>query len=733
MFYPIAIRILSDGSVGAKKLAPDTFYYFVQGIKFSNDGNSVIFSTNRIEDTIYTDIKDLCDNENLPNNGLNLTFSALVGANGSGKSTLVELFVRLVNNFSACIIGEVSEVVNKPHLHFINGVFAELYFIVSNGTLKNLYRLKVDNRHVSFSECEVGVEYEWQTLDWDTIFDLDGSSDELTPISRYKASHGDLDRKDLLEKFFYTYVSNFSIYAYNHSDYPGEYTSMEYERKCRRIGALIPKVSERHWLEGMFHRKEAYQVPILLYPSRNDGNIDIKLENELAYSRFLSSIISEKSRFLVINDHLKVTGFHLRLTSKKYDSAFVKAHTGYRKLNKRGYEILRDTIIEGWNKRLPKGSSTLTDYARQRHHGDLALDYLCYKTLKISSEYTSFHKYFFKNNGNKQYAFKDDQLKRLRDLIVDLSKDWSHLTRKIRATLFYLMYGLFDYTITEGEVDVESVSKDCAEILQSIPEYREDIEENQLYVRGPEDLVPPPFFKVEVLLKDLSTDERVSFNSMSSGEKQIVYSLTGILMLLVNLDSIQANDRTQTAAYKNVNVILEEIELYFHPDLQRRLIYNLIAALRQTNFIHVRNVNFLMVTHSPFVLSDIPSNNILALNKEGRPVEHHNTSEVIRSFAANIHDILRHPFFLEDGAVGKFAQKFLEDLGRELGESDNRVTFELGNSSNLKEKIDLIDEPIVHKIFMDEYRRKASSQEEIRLIDEQIRDLQKRRDSLTSK
>ncbi|MCM1142735.1 MAG: hypothetical protein NC453_29535, partial [Muribaculum sp.] len=146
---------------------------------------------------------------------------------------------------------------------------------------------------------------------------------------------------------------------------------------------------------------------------------------------------------------------------------------------------------------------------------------------------------------------------------------------------------------------------------------------------------------------------------------------------------------------------------------------------RQCNFRHIRNVHFLMVTHSPFVLSDIPSRNILGLNKDGIPMNH--KEEIVKSFGANIHDILRHPFFLKDGAVGEFARGYLSELGMEIESLDgtNNKSTEI-----LRKKIELIDEPIIRKIFMDEYSRKVSVQEQMRLIDEQIRMLQSKKEKL---
>lgn len=661
MFYPIALRVLRDGCVGAKKLATGTFYYFIQGVQISVQPDKIISEeANRIEDEIYA------RNTGNPDD-LNISFSAIVGENGSGKSTLIELFIRLINNFSASLFGEYTSVPGKSHLHFIDGIYSELYFCHQAEEEKVFYRLCNQGRNISLTKFTRRDNTSDYIPDVTPIYDNEESMDPNprieNPFSPYRKMEGDLSLKEILESFFYTYVSNFSVYAYNPYDF-GEITGEMYERKCRKTGSIQLKFQEKQWLEGLFHRKESYQIPILLYPTRDIGNYDVNLETELAYSRFLSSIISERSQFRDINDHLRISGIKLRLHEVEYDNKYIRQRTDYHFIQA-GYNSLRKAILTEWEQYAGK----LTELAKNRTYGDKALDYLVYKTLRISSEYPKFHRYFLNKHRKSRSKFNIEELKRL---IQTLAKDSSHITRKIRQTIWYIVYGLYDFGEGLQEVPVDEITRHCSEVLVNL--YRPGQDEWLLTIRawGIEEFTPPPFLNPEVIIHDNNTGEEISFKTMSSGEKQFIYSLTGILMQLVNIDSVVANSATNTAAYSDVNIILEELELYFHPDLQRRLVDFIIKGLRQCNFHHIRNVHFLMVTHSPFVLSDIPSRNILALNKRGEPVNHH--EQVVKSFGANIHDILRHPFFLKDGAVGEFARSYVSDLGNKLetlNEADN--------------------------------------------------------------
>lgn len=70
---------------------------------------------------------------------------------------------------------------------------------------------------------------------------------------------------------------------------------------------------------------------------------------------------------------------------------------------------------------------------------------------------------------------------------------------------------------------------------------------------------------------------------------------------------------------------------------------------------NIHGVNITLITHSPFVLSDIPESNILFLNKKGQsnPFGH--------TFGANIHAMLNNSFML-DSTIGEYARKSIKKL-----------------------------------------------------------------------
>ena len=94
----------------------------------------------------------------------------------------------------------------------------------------------------------------------------------------------------------------------------------------------------------------------------------------------------------------------------------------------------------------------------------------------------------------------------------------------------------------------------------------------------------------------------------------------------------------QVIKYKYVNVIFDEVELYFHPELQRSFMGLLQQALQNAHFTNLRGVNIMLVTHSPFILSDIPHSNVLCMGEKSQMVQ--------GTLGANIIELLGNSFFL---------------------------------------------------------------------------------------
>ena len=672
-FNIFAVVVTSEGSVGKRKLKAFTPYFLCDGWHF--EGSKIIRSKKKM---LYKSPY----NEYLQSkNGLSLSISAIVGENGSGKSSLVEFIIRLINNFATSIFGEQNMTLAFEHLHYIDGVEGKLYFSIGGIP----YMVSVENRSVtleSFSSLPKNEdEQQFVAYTIPNIFDNEQPNvpvEDTTPISEWKDRKGDdMSIKEKLSKFFfYTLVNNYSIYAYNSLDYKEENTSLDYESKIRKKKYATD--DERSWLNGIFHKNDGYQVPLVLSPYRDKGNININLENELSKERLMALMIMPKQNFRIINNHLKVRGISVSRKKYAYDAKRIREKGYYKNLSQAGFSKIEEMLVELWGAVI---AEDLTRYKDRRYFKE-AIDYLTYKTLKISVLYSQYKRYFYANHHNIRSRVDEKQLKAL---VIRLSLDKSHITRKIRHILAYICYGMYENQL---EYDISLLSDKAKEIIDK--EVAKGNPFGKQFIYGIDDLVPPPIFDVKIQLVDQQNGNDVAFETLSSGEKQQAFVVSSILYHLGNIESVFRDNNKNRIAYSNVCIILEEIELYFHPQFQKNLIKYILDGIKQMSFVHIEGIQLMMVTHSPFVLSDIPTSNILALENGMQ------SDTKLQTFGANIYDMLNTSFFLHNSTIGDFAQWLI-----------GRIILILKIYENPQYGINMLDDENekngVDKEFMDKY------------------------------
>lgn len=675
--------------------------------------------------------------------------SAIVGQNGAGKSSIVEFMMRLINNFAAVSLGEKKQGPAATRLHYINKVDGELWYAQEG----NIYHLIVKNAHVFLGELKE-TERNSDVIKWGgekEIFDNRLSEEVLEVVEVLSGETDEVMLKDIYSHFFYTLVSNQSIYAYNTNDFYTECNSIEKE-----ITALGPKMDDEPytteelcWLHGLFHKNDGYQTPIVITPFRNEGNIDINNENLLALERLMTLLVMQEN-LRIINGHLKVKSLSYSFEiSNDFGYEAVKEYIGFHQLSEVGYHTLRNCILKTWGDLLEED---LAQYSGQRPYYEQAVDYLVYKTLKVSKQYKEHHD-FFHNNKASVDVIDEDALK---ELIEGESVDHSHITKKVMQTLAYFVFGVFDLPVVrdkdgnmernQTEVDFGTLSTKWKEETTKRPDkvmYKPLWSHIRLCA-----LTVPPFFCYQINVCDMENEEsEIDFETLSSGEKQQIYSISSILYHLDNLNSAKEDKLNKNRIhYKHVNVILEEIELYYHPELQQQFVKFLIDGLNQMTLENINSIHVQIVTHSPYVLSDIPRTNVLALKKDKE-----NPVAGLRTFGANIHDMLKDSFFLQGGSMGCFAQwevghlvacmevyRWAKSEGVDLlhlskkfdihdeetsyeflkryhygenvdGKNELRFSFDYFKSDFpedvLLSRIEMFDEPVVKQILLEEFHR----------------------------
>lgn len=576
---------------------------------------------------------------------LKISVGAIVGRNGAGKSSLVELLVRVINNISAALLGERFNFAKAEHLHYIDNVYADLL-------------LQIENHFLIISVKGRALQMLWYKQSSDNIYRFDCyRNDEILNAEDVnnnsdKILKGHSKGRWILKRLFYTVVFNYSLYGFNFRDFSNEATPAKRLEKLNISAKDNSEDEQTSWLGGIFHKNDGYQTPVVLHPLRQAGQLNIIKENKLAKERLMSLLFYKDSDgrypLRVINEKLEAVKIRITPAARRYSKENMLDTLGIKKTQNVSiyFDGIYDAIFCFWD------SAFDISKAYSRPYYSDACDYIVYKTLKIVHSYKKYNSIF---RFLSKREFDRDVLSKMLGQLLD---DYTHITRKLRQTINFLINPAFDPE--ETEIDINKFDNQPKPDLNR--RYRLFLSDDSV------NYLPPPIFDTDLVLTKLLLDNHedgfpymeVPFSGLSSGERQIAYTISNILYHLTNIDSewddkYRGKGKLAIIKYKYVSVILDEIELYFHPEMQRQFVFLLLNAIRCVKFRHLRGINLLFVTHSPFILSDIPSDNVLALGSTG---ENHNP---IKTFGANIMEMLADTFFM-DSSIGESVRREISRL-----------------------------------------------------------------------
>ncbi|MBN2640594.1 MAG: ATP-binding protein [Victivallales bacterium] len=178
--------------------------------------------------------------------------------------------------------------------------------------------------------------------------------------------------------------------------------------------------------------------------------------------------------------------------------------------------------------------------------------------------------------------------------------------------------------------------------------------------------------------------------TFSSGER-------ALLNLFSRFYDLREKDEIKKA--NSLLIVLDEPEIYMHPQWQKHLPYRLLKMCE--SFFPDKQVQIIFSTNNPIMLSDLPTHNIVYLEKErkeGKDVISVKRIYDQRTFAASVTKILADSFFLQGGIIGEFAKEKINDIIRLLDfESDDKAKINMfkKNQDRVKRTISLIGEPVI--------------------------------------
>ncbi len=172
--------------------------------------------------------------------------------------------------------------------------------------------------------------------------------------------------------------------------------------------------------------------------------------------------------------------------------------------------------------------------------------------------------------------------------------------------------------------------------------------------------------------------EYVFDRTFSSGELTMINILVEIYHDLMHNENISF-------------IYIDEGENFLHPNWQKNYLSYVLQFLAD-NFPE-RNLHIVFTTHSPFLLSDIPKQNIIFLDKDekGNCKVVNGLKDKKQTFGANIHTLLSDSFFMEDGLMGEFAKEKINKAIRIL----NGINPSKEDLAYCEQIISIIGEPIV--------------------------------------
>ncbi|WP_218599198.1 AAA family ATPase [Polaribacter sp. NJDZ03] len=586
-----------------KVLKDNTYYPFYSNYKLSKDGGVLTReSVNKI---------DLYSSEE---NDLKINISAIVGKNGSGKSTLLELLYlasyNLGCNYDLLEDWEPSEIEEfdencKP---IKNGKDITCESINLNFDI--LFEKNNEFYSLQFRGAKIKLHV--------------GSEEEENKFYFGIKNLLKLDDKKELSQLFYSIAINYSIYGLNSN--------------------ILGK-----WIKPLFHKNDGYKTPLVIGPMRIEGNFDINDEIEFASYRLLHNLLLEKKNKktdeeIFISDNQYVKCIRFKINEKKNLSNKIKS-TNYPGIagESNGLKLILDLqeifFKENWIAELILAEGNLPFQLQ-------ISNYIIRKVEKISKTYDEYKEGYIDGGDNTEF-------------LTRLKTDGSHITFKLKQAINFLRLSSDVYNGENPWLPLK-IEKDNIDFsLDELLIWMKCEKEDDLIT-----LIPPSIFSFDIILSDKTeisvSNSKPSFNGLSSGEQQMIHSIQTVLYHLYNIQSVhKSND--ERLSYEYINVIFDEIELYFHPDYQRKFISELLKSIKRQGFnnkVGIKALNIVFSTHSPFILSDIPNQNILRLIK-GEPKE---SNPMEQTFGANIYDLLDNEFFMENGFIGEHAMFKIKEV-----------------------------------------------------------------------
>lgn len=259
--------------------------------------------------------------------------------------------------------------------------------------------------------------------------------------------------------------------------------------------------------------------------------------------------------------------------------------------------------------------------------------------------------------------------------------------------------------LIKSKPTIKDIKKEIPKILDE--NYEEYYEEENNYIETFKILIEfnqftPEFLETITNLFSYTREELI-INlkwdiSLSTGEESFLNLFASLYYCI----------KKHSYSLQHINIIIDEIEAYLHPNWQKKFIKELIKFFNFEEIKYKSKTNIILTTHSPFLVSDMPKKSVLFLDDGERSFPFIKKG----TLGANIHTLLSHGFFMEDGLMGEFAKDKISQimflLNGEIGPIN--IPFE-----QIKPIIEMIGEDFLREKLLLMYDKKFPKSKEYRI------------------
>lgn len=228
------------------------------------------------------------------------------------------------------------------------------------------------------------------------------------------------------------------------------------------------------------------------------------------------------------------------------------------------------------------------------------------------------------------------------------------------------------------------------------------------------DFIKSPIYGLK-LSENEEVDDFIRFNmfgfdlyGLSSGERNF-------LSFFSRLHSI----KNRIKKNRDILFLIDEGEIGFHPQWQKEY-FKLITDFIEKYFPKNR-VQLIITSHSPFLASDLPKENIIFLDKdENNKTKISDLSNHNLTFASNIHSLYSDAFFIKGATIGSFSKHILNEIIDYL-KSDQ---FSAPLNDKYRSIIKIVGEPVIKRKLEDLWIEKLGKEEELNILRDRIKYLE---------